>query len=62
MPGKVPERWESYTPYGDQVMGTRFMAFKVPLEEVLGGLLDHVGVPKILVLCGPTAEGAETKN
>ena len=34
MPGKVPERWEEYQPCGVQIKGTRFIAFKVPLEEV----------------------------
>ncbi|ELT98784.1 hypothetical protein CAPTEDRAFT_220933 [Capitella teleta] len=33
MPGKVPERWEDYSPYGSVIPGTRFIACKVPLDD-----------------------------
>ncbi|XP_014280425.1 serine/arginine repetitive matrix protein 1 isoform X2 [Halyomorpha halys] len=31
--GKIPEGWLPYAPIGNQVPGTRFIAFKVPLRE-----------------------------
>lgn len=31
--GKIPDRWEDYTPYSKPITGTRFFPFKVPLNE-----------------------------
>lgn len=33
MPGKVPDRWEEYIPFKAPIAKTRFIAFKVPLEQ-----------------------------
>ncbi|XP_063221605.1 RNA/RNP complex-1-interacting phosphatase [Bacillus rossius redtenbacheri] len=33
--GGIPDRWKDYYPMGEQVAGTRFIAFKVPLKDAL---------------------------
>ncbi|XP_073813603.1 uncharacterized protein [Musca autumnalis] len=30
---RIPDRWLDYTPVGDRIEGTRFIAFKVPLKQ-----------------------------
>ncbi|XP_023215266.1 RNA/RNP complex-1-interacting phosphatase-like [Centruroides sculpturatus] len=35
----IPDRWESYTPFGKVIGQTRFIAFKVPLKENLCRIL-----------------------
>jgi hypothetical protein len=47
--GGVPDRWEAYTNIGNLVPGTRFVAFKVPLQP---GLLAQVELPYILLTNG----------
>lgn len=32
---KVPDRWLDYTPIGRVIEGSNFVAFKVPLHEVI---------------------------
>ncbi|XP_049800207.1 RNA/RNP complex-1-interacting phosphatase, partial [Schistocerca nitens] len=32
---QVPDRWLAYSPVGQQISGTRFIAFKVPLKEAI---------------------------
>uniref|UniRef100_A0A0A1XEH6 RNA/RNP complex-1-interacting phosphatase n=1 Tax=Zeugodacus cucurbitae TaxID=28588 RepID=A0A0A1XEH6_ZEUCU len=35
MAPSIPDRWLNYTPIGQRVKGTRFIAFKVPLREAV---------------------------
>lgn len=31
----IPDKWLDYTPIGNQIEGTRFIAFKMPLKKKL---------------------------
>ncbi|XP_064631105.1 RNA/RNP complex-1-interacting phosphatase-like [Lineus longissimus] len=48
---KIPGRWQPYTPVGDQIAGTRFISFKVPLKEEFNINLSEVErfTPKDLI-------------
>ncbi|XP_011498938.1 PREDICTED: RNA/RNP complex-1-interacting phosphatase [Ceratosolen solmsi marchali] len=35
MTKSIPERWLNYEPYGDVIVGTKLLAFKVPLKETV---------------------------
>ncbi|XP_018785195.1 PREDICTED: RNA/RNP complex-1-interacting phosphatase isoform X2 [Bactrocera latifrons] len=41
MAPSIPDRWLNYTPMGQRVEGTRFIAFKVPLREVVNENVDE---------------------
>lgn len=41
MPGRVPDRWEDYDPMGKPMKGTRFIAFKVPLDKTFSDKLNQ---------------------
>lgn len=38
---KVPEGWENFTPYGEKIFETPFVAFKVPLNQNLHGRYEQ---------------------
>ncbi|KAL6035260.1 hypothetical protein STEG23_032041 [Scotinomys teguina] len=39
VPNHVPERWKDYLPVGQRMTGTRFIAFKVPLQKKFEAML-----------------------
>ncbi|XP_049317757.1 uncharacterized protein LOC105230164 isoform X1 [Bactrocera dorsalis] len=41
MAPSIPDRWLNYTPMGQRVEGTRFIAFKVPLREAVNENVDE---------------------
>ena len=46
----VPERWEEYSHIGQQVQGTRFVAFKVPLKHNLLAQVSKLARGVIMML------------